>query len=128
MPSAAVSFYQEGPGEVPVFDWLQELRRQDLRAYAKCLVQIRRLAESGYALQRPAAAPLGGGLYELRMRHGRVHYRILYFFHANAAVLAHALTKEGAVPQADIDRARRRRRAFEHDPEGHTHAEAEDEA
>lgn len=61
------------------------------------------------------------GIYELRVKSGRVNYRILYFFHRTAAaVLGHALTKEGKVPDADIERAIRRKARFEANPEAHT--------
>ena len=53
-----------------------------------------------------------------------MHYRILYFFSGqNVAVLAHALTKEGKIPDADIERAIRRKKAFERDPARHTYEE-----
>jgi len=53
-----------------------------------------------------------------------VHYRILYFFSGqNVAVLAHALTKEGKIPDADIERAIRRKKAFERDPARLTYEE-----
>jgi hypothetical protein len=62
----------------------------------------------------------------LRAKHGRVNYRILYFFHGrNVAVLASGLTKEGKVPDAEISRAVRRKKEFEQDPVRHTHAEEE---
>jgi len=67
---------------------------------------------------------LRDSIYELRVRRGRVQYRILYFFHGQRlAVLAHALTKEGQVPPADIERAIRRQDAFAQDPEKHSYAE-----
>jgi hypothetical protein len=48
----------------------------------------------------------------------------LSFFHGQRlAVLAHALTKEGQVPPADIERALRRKDAFAQDPETHSYAE-----
>jgi phage-related protein len=54
------------------------------------------------------------------MKKGRVNYRILYFFHGrNAVALLHALTKERAVPDADVDRALERKRRFERDPQSH---------
>jgi phage-related protein len=69
---------------------------------------------------------LRDGIHELRMRQGRVNYRILYFFHGkDSAVLAHAITKEGKVPDADIDRAVRRGKAFAPNPSVHTYAEEE---
>ena len=66
------------------------------------------------------------GIHELRVRRARVNYRILYFFHGrDPAVLAHAITKEGEVPDADIDRAVRRGKAFASSPAVHTYAEKE---
>jgi hypothetical protein len=53
-----------------------------------------------------------------------VQYRVLYFFSGqNVAVLDHALTKEGKIPDADIERAIRRKKAFERDPARHTYEE-----
>lgn len=121
MPLTTVLFYQEARGDVPVLDWLRKLRRTDRRAYAKCVARILRLAELGHQLRRPEADSLRGGLYELRARRGRVHYRILYFFHGRqVAVLAHSVTKEGEVPDEVIRRSLRRKVAFAGDPERHT--------
>lgn len=120
MPRTEIYFYMERDGTVPVLDWLKELRRQEQRGYAKCLVRIERLAEEGHALRRPEADYLRDGIHELRARQGHVNYRILYFFHGRTAViLAHGLTKESEVPDADIERARRRKAAFETDPKTH---------
>jgi hypothetical protein len=48
-------------------------------------------------------------------------YRILYFFHGReVAVLSHLVTKEGKVPDSEIDRAILRKLKFEADPEKHT--------
>ena len=83
-----------------------------------------RLAAFGHALRRPHADFLRDGVYELRARHGRVNYRILYFFHGrDMVVLAHALTKEGKVPPVEIGRALERKQDFERDPAAHTHHE-----
>jgi len=96
MPRTDVVFYQETEGDVPVLDWLKKLRRSDQQAYAKCIAAIERLAEFGHELRRPLADFLKDGIHELRVRKGRVNYRILYFFHGrDLAVLAHAITKEG---------------------------------
>ncbi|MBI3325129.1 MAG: hypothetical protein HYZ81_00275 [Nitrospinae bacterium] len=46
----------------------------------------------------------------------------IYFFHSQTvAILAHALTKEGEIPDSDLERAIRRKRAFERDPAQHTY-------
>ena len=121
MPHAEVLFYREESGDVPVLDWLRELRRTDLRGYAKCVARVQRLAEMGHELRRPEADFLRDGIHELRARRGRVHYRILYFFHGNEiAVLAGGLSKEGKVPDRDIERAVRRGIAFDKNPDRHT--------
>jgi len=124
MPRTNVVFYREPKGEVPVLDWLRELRKTNQEAYETCVAAIERLAASGHELRRPLADLLGHGIHELRIRKGRVNYRILYFFHGRGlAILGHAITKENAVPQIEIERCIRRKRAFDSDPEGHTFSE-----
>lgn len=126
MPRTDVYFYLAGDGTVPVLDWLRRLRHQDRRAYAKCVVRIGRLANEGHALRRPEADYLRDGIYELRVRHGHVNYRILYFFHGqNVVILAHGLTKEREVPDAEIERAIQRKITFEADPDSHILEEAD---
>ncbi|MBI3679535.1 MAG: type II toxin-antitoxin system RelE/ParE family toxin [Acidobacteria bacterium] len=126
MPRTDVVFYQEAEKDVPVLDWLKELRRSNQKAYETCIAAIERLGEFGHELRRPLADFLRDGIYELRIRKGRVNYRMLYFFHGkNVAILAHALTKEDVAPKADIDRALRRKKAYEADPDTHTYSEQE---
>jgi hypothetical protein len=48
----------------------------------------------------------------------------LYFFHGqNVAILAHALTKEAKVPKGELERALRRKAAFESRPAAHSFEE-----
>ena len=122
MPRIKILFYQETPRDVPALDWLRELRRIDQRGYAKCVARVQRLAEMGHELRRPEADLLRDAIYELRARRGHVHYRLLYFFPGlQAAVLACGLDKKARVPDAEIDRAVRKKRAFEKDPDRHTY-------
>ena len=122
MPNTHVVFYQETDGAVPVLEWLDTLPP---KAQDKCRVRIERLAELGHELRRPEADYLRDGIHELRVGLQSVNYRILYFFHGKiAAVLAHGLVKERAVPAADIEEAIRRKRRFEQAPEAHTYQEA----
>jgi phage-related protein len=124
MPRTPLIFFKDDDGAVPVRDWLRELQQKQRRAFAKCVVRIRRLAELGHELRRPEADLLRDGIYELRARDGRVNYRILYFFHGrSAAILTHALTKENKVSKSDIDRALRRKAMFESDPGAHSYEE-----
>jgi phage-related protein len=104
-----------------VWEWLKDLRTSNAKAYAKCVVRIRRLVELGHELRRPEADLLRDGIYELRARLGTVNYRILYFFHGrNVAVLAHAITKENEIPVVEINRAVGRKRLFIASPAAHT--------
>lgn len=124
MPKADVLFYQDDDGRSPVVEWLESLRKMDTVAYAKCAAVIERLAEAGFELRRPTADILRDGIRELRAKKGHVNYRTLYFFHGrNVAILAHAITKEDVVPPTEIDRALRRKAAFEASPSKHTYRE-----
>ena len=77
-------------------------------------------------MRRPLADLLRDGIYELRIRRGRVNFRILYFFHGQGlAVLGSAITKEDVVPDIEIDRCIRRKQDFEAAPERHTYVELE---
>jgi hypothetical protein len=128
MPRTRVVFYREPKAEVPVLDWLRDLRKTNLKAYSTCVAAVQRLAEFGHELRRPVADLLRAGIHELRIRKGSVNYRILYFFHGrDLAVLGHAIAKEGVVPPIEIERCIRRKHAFESDPEGHTYSEAEED-
>jgi phage-related protein len=121
MPRTRLLFFRNPDGSAPAWEWLKELRVKNPKAYAKCAVRIRRLAELGHELRRPEADFLRDGIYELRARQGTVNYRILYFFHGrDAAVLAHAITKENEIPVIDINRALERKRAFVANPSAHT--------
>ncbi len=121
MPKADVVFYREADGRVPVLDWLRELRRENRRAFARCVAKLRMLAMLGHELRRPHADVLRDGIRELRARQGRVHYRILYFPHGrDLVVLAHGLTKEGVVPPIEIERALVRKQRFQQDSDRHT--------
>jgi phage-related protein len=124
MPQTQLVFFREDDGSVPVRDWLRELQKRNRRAFAKCVVRIRRLAEMGHELRRPEADLLRDGIYELRAREGRVNYRVLYFYHGqNAAILTHALTKEDKLPEAELKRAVRRKALFVADPAAHSFEE-----
>jgi ribosome-binding protein aMBF1 (putative translation factor) len=72
-----VVFYREPDAEVPVLDWLSALRKSNLKAYSTCVAAIERLAECGHELRRPIADLLRDGIHELRVRKGRVNYRII---------------------------------------------------
>lgn len=111
-------YYREDDGTVPMAEWLEEL---PAKALWKCLVRLERLEELGHEIRRPEADYLRDGIYELRTSFQGVHYRMLYFFHRQLAVVAsHGLTKEDAVPPREIELAIRRKRSFDANPGQHT--------
>lgn len=121
MPATNVVFYQDRTGESAVVDWLRELNDFNPKAFDKCRAAIARLALLGHELRRPEADYLRDGIYELRVRLGSINYRLLYFFHGRTiSVVAHGLTKDAAVPVADIKQAITRKAAFAANPTAHT--------
>jgi hypothetical protein len=106
MPQTEIRLFRTAAGFVPLEEWLDELEPREPKAYAKCLQRILQLEQFGNELRRPAADTLRDGIRELRAKAGRVNYRILYFFcGANVACLSHGFTKEGKVPDNEIDLA-----------------------
>lgn len=123
MPPCHVVFYQEKDGTAPAVNWLQELRRTDVKAFTKCRAALARLALLGHELRRPEADYLRDEIYELRVRRGSINYRLLYFFHGRTvSVVAHGMTKEAVVPTSDINRALIRKAHFLANPTAHTFA------
>jgi phage-related protein len=116
-----VLFYREDDGSVPMLGWLDTLQP---KALDKCLVRLERLEALGQDLRRPEADYLGEGIYELRVKHSGVNYRMLYFFHGTTVVVvSHGFSKQRArVPSREIDMALRRKHRFEADPDQHTFA------
>jgi phage-related protein len=129
MPETRIIFYRDEQGYSPVLQWLEELEQNDLKGMLNCVNRIQQLSVNGYELRRPLADFLRDGIYELRAKHRRVQYRILYFFEGqNVAIVAHAIVKKvEAVTDIEIDRAIERRQLFVADPEAHTYEESPDE-
>lgn len=125
MPTTSILFYQEKAEDVPVLDWLNELKRKNMKGFLSCAARIDRLATYGHELRRPVADYLRDGIYELRAKHINVQYRIFYHFDGqNFVVLSHAIVKKtSAVPKKDIELAIKRKEKFELQPTQHTYVE-----
>jgi phage-related protein len=116
--AAELVYYRDDTESVPMVEWFAELQAKPLQ---KCLARLERLEQFGHELRRPEADYLREDIYELRASYGGVHYRMLYFFHKQwAVVVSHGITKERAVPPREIDLAIRRKQKFEADPKQHT--------
>ena len=124
MPRTKIVFYKDYRERVPVLDWLEDLGRTDRHARNACIRELELLSLQGHELRRPHCDLLRHGIYELRCRHRRQQYRMLYFFHGKAAtVVSHGLVKERRVPPKEIDKTTKRKKKFEADPKKHTHKE-----
>lgn len=124
MPQTEVRFYKDSDDKSPIIEWLQGLPDPPMQVRTKCDASIRALRDQGHELRRPAADSLRDGIHELRFRVVTVQYRLLYFFHGqerHVAIITHALTKEGTIPDKDIDYAISCRKAFDLDPDAHTY-------
>jgi phage-related protein len=116
-----VVIFREDDGSIPLTEFLDEIPD---KAMVKCLHRMERLQEMGHLLRRPEADFLRDGIYELRVRHQNVNYRLLYFFIGKSvAVIAHGITKEDQVPSREIDRALERMRRFKENPRIHSAGE-----
>lgn len=121
MPETPLFFYCEEDGTIPLLDWFCDLPD---KAAAKCLDRIERLKQKGHELRRPVADYLRDDIYELRASVQGVHYRILYFFHGNSAVvISHGIVKEKKVPPKEIDKAIERKKTYLKNPQRHRHEE-----
>lgn len=118
MPEVKVIFYKDDDGSVPIIDWLETIQA---KPRAKCFDWVGRLKTFGHELHRPYADYLRDGVYELRVRMGKVNYRMLYFFYGDqAVVLTHGLTKKKNIASVEIDKALYFKKKYESDPENHT--------
>jgi len=120
LPATEVVLYAEADGSCPVISWLDSL---PLKARQKCIVRLERLAELGHEIRRPEGDLLRDGIYELRASTASVHYRILYFFHEQKAVVSHGLTKTQVVPPREISIAITNRDHYIKNPDIHTFGE-----
>ena len=125
MPRTDVRFFLDQRRCAPVLLWMDSAIRDD-RARAKLIALIGRLEERGHELRRPEADLLDREVYELRVRFGKVNYRILYaFVGKNRAVLLHGCMKKAEVGLQDIETAVNRLAQFKRDPDKHTYVEDE---
>ncbi len=118
--SVEVKFYKEADGSVPFTRWVPTLEK---RVQAKIYRSVAALEDIGHELleHRSFVAHLRDDIYELRVRFGSVHYRVLFFFHGRtAAILSHGCTKEDVVPPKEIDLAVSRRAKFMKNPQQHS--------
>ena len=103
MPRTELITYKEKSGDVPLLRWLKSL---PVKVRCKWEARFELLEQSGYELRRPACDYLRNDIYELRLRYGTIQCRVLYaFVGRNVVLLSHGFSKEGKVPDIEINRA-----------------------
>ncbi len=121
MPETPLFFYCEDDGTVPLLNWLSSI---PFRARMKCHARIKRLKMLGHEIRRPEGDYLHDGIYELRASFQGVHYRMLYFFYGNTAVVvSHGFVKERKVPEKEIQKAIQKKNKYIENPDLHTYEE-----
>jgi len=118
MPITQIRLFRDDDGSTPFLEWLAVIESRDRKVYEKCRSYLQRLADFGRDLRRPTADFLRDGVYELRIKHGRVNYRILYgFVGKNVVLVSHGITKEKKVPSKEIDLAAKHIEKFRSNPD-----------
>ena len=104
----SIEYYKSRNGKYPVVEFIDSLEAKSRARIARTLDL---LEEFGIELGMPYSRYLEKQLSELRVRHGRNHYRIIYFlFTGKTFILLHGFSKKtDAVPRADLQMAQNRR-------------------
>ena len=120
MPKTCVVIYQERNGTVPLLDWLEDI---PTGAQDACIARVELLAERVCDLRRPHCENLGYDIWELRARVLNVHYRILYaFVGQHAVLLSHGfIKKKRKVQKIEIQRAVDNLNKYRQEPKAHTY-------
>lgn len=100
------AFYRMAQGAEPVRDFLRGLPREDRRIVGADIATI----EYGWPVGKPACAPLGLGLWEVRSTLATQRIaRVMFTVHDSQMVLLHGFIKKTPkTPRADLEIARKR--------------------
>jgi len=124
MPATEIHLFRDDDGSTPLLDWLATIEARNRKTYEKCRSYLQRLADFGRELRRPTADYLRDGVYELRINHLGVNYRILYgFVGPDIVLVSHGISKEKKVPAKEIDLAAKRLAKYRGNPEKHCSTE-----
>lgn len=118
---AKLRIYQENPGDVPLLDFLADLRDS---ARVEIIASIEALGRLGHRMRPPHNEHLGDQLYYLRINGEGGTYRVFYWpFGQGIVVLGHGFSKKtNRCPPQEIGKAMKQRERFAADPAGHTYA------
>ena len=100
-----IDLFVKDNGRCPTQDFLDKLSPSADLPYIR--KRFGQLEEHGYKLDRPLAAHLGDGIYELRIKTINGQFRFFYFFYVgNTIVVTHgAKKKTNQVPASEKEQA-----------------------
>lgn len=107
-----LEFYRLPSGEIPVKTFLDRL---DTKMRGKALYALTILEEFGNQLREPYSKPVGGGLFELRIKFASDITRIFYFFVMdNKIILTNGFVKKTAkTPKSELRLAQKYKADYE---------------
>ena len=121
MPRTETIIYKEQNGKVPLLEWMDTLPHKVVDKWTK---RFDLLKQFGFELRRPICDYLRDEIYELRLKTGKLNYRVLYsYVGQNVVLLSHGCSKEKKVPEGEINREIEHRENYSGNPQAHTYIE-----
>ena len=105
-----IDLFEKDNGRCPTQDFLDELSPSADLPYIR--KRFGQLEEHGYKLDRPLAAHLGDGIYELRIKTINGQFRFFYFFFVEQTIIITHGRKKKDFSAADIDLAKEYRHIY----------------
>lgn len=100
-------FWKSNTGNEPVREWLKGMAAEARKAVGDDL----RYVQENWPLGKPHVDGFGDGLYEVRARHDKMNYRVLFCIEDDTMILLHGFIKKTPkTPAADVALARRRQK------------------
>ncbi len=84
MDNFTVEFYRTKQGVCPIEEFLDSI---EIKMRVKILLMMELLEEYGNNLREPYSKQLLQGIYELRVKQGNNHSRVLYFFETGRKII-----------------------------------------
>lgn len=104
MESFELVFYRREDGSRPMDEFLDAL---EPKLRAKANHELRVLRDKAYTLREPYSKAMGGGLFELRVRHAGNIARVFYFFFDGRRIVVTNgfVKKQQKTPRKELERA-----------------------
>lgn len=88
-----VLFYETEAGNCPVLDFLEALRREDVRVHQRLVKQLEKVGDSEYH-REPFSKHIGDGLFEVRVLGDQAARAVYCFGRERRIIVLHAFRKK----------------------------------